>query len=155
GDCQLMGIELQRPSSDDPQRQAEFCGQLANAARQRFPGLSYFTTTLRQAVSASHNNWGGMLFDCFTAQSAFAPLQDGHWSPYPIFNIVDRVGAGDAYAAGLLYGLTNPEFNLQRTVEFATAASCLAHSIVGDFNFCSREEIEELMAGNTSGRVVR
>lgn len=68
---------------------------------------------------------------------------------------MDRVGGGDAFDAGLLYGLTHPDFTLQTSLEFATAASCLSHSVVGDCNFASREEIEDLMNGARSGRVVR
>ncbi|MCA9063903.1 MAG: sugar kinase [Planctomycetaceae bacterium] len=154
-DCQLVGINLTRPNSDHPDAQADFCRQLAETVTRQFPNVQYFSTTLRQAISASHNNWGGMLFETSTGTSVFSPLQNQQWHPYPIQNIVDRVGAGDAFAAGLLYGLTHSDFDLQRTIDFATAASCLAHSIVGDFNFSRLSEIEELMAGNTSGRVVR
>ena len=75
---------------------------------------------------------------------------------HQITSIVDRVGTGDAFTAGLLYAQTTPElFAAPVAIAFATAAGCLAHSIEGDFNFTSREEIESLMNGNSAGRVKR
>jgi 2-dehydro-3-deoxygluconokinase len=82
-------------------------------------------------------------------------LRDGVVQPWEIRNIVDRVGSGDAFAAGILFGLSQPAANLQDTIDFATAAGCLAHSISGDWNYVSRAEIEELMHGAGAGRVVR
>ena len=73
---------------------------------------------------------------------------------YEIENIVERVGAGDSFAAGLIYGLT--EFNdEQKSLEFATAASCLKHSICGDFNLSTKDEVIALMNGNSTGRIQR
>lgn len=120
-----------------------------------FPNLRMIATTLRENISASHNNWGAMLLDVASDTAYQAPLRNGRCEPYEIRSIVDRVGSGDAFDAGLLFGLTHPEFTLQTSLEFATAASCLAHSVVGDCNFASREEIEDLMQGARSGRVVR
>ena len=78
------------------------------------------------------------------------------YRPYEMRNIVDRVGGGDAFAAGLIYGLTNADFpSLQEALDFAVAASCLAHSVEGDFNFASRGEVESLAKGSASGRVIR
>ena len=111
--------------------------------------------TLRENISASHNNCGAMLLDVRSGMDYQSPLQCGHYQAYEIRSIVDRVGSGDAFDAGLLYGLTHPEFSVQSALEFATAASCLSHSVVGDCNFASRQEIEDLMNGATSGRVVR
>ena len=89
-------------------------------------------------------------------QACFAPMRNDQYVPYEIKNIVDRVGAGDAFAAGLIFALNDENLNEPaRALHFAVAASCLAHSIPGDFNFCSRAEIEALMAGSGSGRVVR
>ncbi|MEI7702297.1 MAG: hypothetical protein WCK86_21055 [Planctomycetia bacterium] len=68
---------------------------------------------------------------------------------------MDRVGSGDAFDAGILFGLTRDVFDPDYTIEFATAAGCLAHSIVGDWNYASQAEIEELMRGSGTGRVVR
>jgi 2-dehydro-3-deoxygluconokinase len=122
----------------------------------QFPNITRVATTLRQSFSASHNNWGAMLYDAASGQPHFAPRVDGRYSPYEIRNIVDRVGGGDAFAAGLIFALTCPDFaSLDDALRFAVAASCLAHSIPGDFNYTSREEVEALMGGSRSGRVVR
>jgi 2-dehydro-3-deoxygluconokinase len=127
----------------------------AEIARQ-FPNISRIAVTLRESVSASHNNWGGMLYDSSLDKAFFAPMRDGVYEPYQIRNIVDRVGAGDAFAAGLIFALMTPELCAPGTaVAFAAAASCLAHSVVGDFNYSTRGEVEALMKGSGSGRVVR
>jgi 2-dehydro-3-deoxygluconokinase len=98
-----------------------------------------------------------MLYDGATQQAYFAPMADGQYQPYQIKNIVDRVGGGDAFSAGLIYALTDDEFsqNFQDALDYAVAASCLCHSIQGDFNYSSREEVMSLMKGNASGRVKR
>ena len=129
--------------------------RMARLMAQAFPNLRMIATTLRENISASHNNCGAMLLDVRSGMDYQAPLQCGHYQAYEIRSIADRVGSGDAFDAGLLYGLTHPEFSVQSALEFATAASCLSHSVVGDCNFASRQEIEDLMNGATSGRVVR
>jgi len=130
-----------------------------DVARQiaaQFPNASRIAITLRESISASHNNWGAMLYDVASDQASFAPWRDGEYRPFEIRNIVDRVGGGDSFAAGLIFALTTPELSDPPTaVSFAVAASCLAHSIVGDINFNSRSEVEALMRGSGSGRVVR
>jgi 2-dehydro-3-deoxygluconokinase len=100
--------------------------------------------TLREPVSASVNLWSAIFRRC-----------DGLYRSrrYEI-QIVDRVGGGDAFAAGLIFGLLS-EYEPQRAIEFATAAACLKHSIPGDFNLVSREEVEQLLAGASSGLVNR
>lgn len=129
---------------------------VARQLLQQFPNVSRIGITLRESRSASHNNWGAMLFDSSRDEAYFAPLSDGHYEPYPIRNIVDRVGAGDAFAAGLIYRLITQDVDSGAdAVQFAAAASCLAHSIVGDFNFSTLNDIQALMTGSTSGRVVR
>lgn len=130
-----------------------------DVARQvagRFPNLSLIATTLRESVSASHNNWGAMLFDVQQDQASFAPEVDGQYQPYQIRNIVDRVGGGDAFAAGLLFALNHDDYPTHAdALRFACASSCLAHSVLGDFNFSSRSEVDALAGGSVSGRVVR
>lgn len=128
--------------------------QVARQVAERFPGLKYIATTLRESHSASHNSWGAMLFDVAADVPSYAPLSQGQYRPYEIRNIVDRVGGGDAFAAGLLFALQE-SLDATDAVAFAAAASCLAHSISGDFNFSSRAEVEALMGGAASGRVVR
>ncbi len=122
-----------------------------------FPNVSKVAITLRESYSASHNNWGAMLYDATAGNAVFAPLDaDGNYQSYEIKNIVDRVGGGDAFAGGLIFALTTPELSdAQTALKFAVAASCLKHSIKGDFNYSTRAEVEALMGGSASGRVVR
>jgi 2-dehydro-3-deoxygluconokinase len=130
---------------------------VADRIIERFPNVSRVAITLRESISADHNNWGGMLYDAASRQSHFAPLsRQGAYEPYEIRDIVDRVGAGDSFAAGLLYALNTAEFTApEKAIGFAVAASCLKHSVQGDFNYVTREEIAALMAGNATGRVQR
>lgn len=129
---------------------------VAREVVRQFPQIQLVATTLRQSLSASHNNWGAMLYDANQDAVCFAPQQGGDYQPYEIRNIVDRVGGGDSFAAGLIFGLICDDFpSAKEALEFAVAASCLAHSIEGDFNFSTRAEVEALAAGAASGRVVR
>ncbi len=122
-----------------------------------YPNVKQVAITLRESISASHNNWGAMFFDAKSDQAHFGPCDDqGNYCPYEIRAIVDRVGAGDSFAAGLIFALNTPELaEPSVAVRFATAASCLCHSITGDFNYNTREEVENLMHHGGSGRVVR
>lgn len=131
--------------------------EVARQVVSQFPNVRKVAITLRESLSATHNNWGGMLYDAELDEAYFAPLDNaGNYQPYQIKNIVDRVGGGDAFAGGLIFALTNPDLSdLQTAVKFAVAASCLKHSIQGDFNFSTRAEVESLMGGSSSGRVVR
>lgn len=125
---------------------------------ERFPRISRVAITLRESLSADHNHWGAMLYDAPAKQPFFSPLDDlGTYRPYEIRDIVDRVGAGDSFAAGLIHALHTPEYQVdcQKALAFAVAASCLKHSIKGDFNYVSRDEVLALMAGNATGRVQR
>jgi 2-dehydro-3-deoxygluconokinase len=117
---------------------------VARRLREMF-GLRYVSITLRESTSATVNGWSGMLFD---GERFFVSRK------YDIDYIVDRVGGGDAYSAGIIYGLLTGQ-DVQETVEFATAASCLKHSIPGDFNLVSFEEVLALMEGDGSGRIQR
>lgn len=102
--------------------------------------------TLRGSISASHNTWSGVLYD--GQQLYEAPT-------YQITHIVDRVGGGDSFMGGLIYGLLTYENDVQTALNFAVAASCLKHTIKGDFNMVTVEEVEKLMSGDASGRVSR
>lgn len=130
---------------------------VARQVVKQFPNLSKVAITLRESYSATHNNWGAMLYDAKSDKAVFAPLDaKGDYQSYEIKNIVDRVGGGDAFAGGLIFALTTPELaDPQTAVKYAVAASCLKHSIKGDFNYSSRSEVEALMGGSASGRVVR
>jgi 2-dehydro-3-deoxygluconokinase len=129
---------------------------VASQIAAQFPNVEYVAITLRESISASHNNWGAMLYDVKHATPHFAPLDHGTYKPYEIRDIVDRVGGGDSFGAGLIFALTTPELaEPSKAIGFAVAASCLCHSVVGDVNFTSRAEAEALAGGSSSGRVVR
>jgi len=124
---------------------AEFesvCSQLM----KRFPRAKKIIVTLRGSVNANHNTWGGVLYD---GNKLFASRR------YDITHIVDRVGGGDSFMGGLIYGLLTYTGDDRKALEFAVAASCLKHTIYGDFNQVSVEEVEKLMGGDASGRVSR
>jgi 2-dehydro-3-deoxygluconokinase len=131
-----------------------------DVARQivgRFPNVRRVAITLRESISASHNNWGALLFDAESGRTVVAPCDtEGKYEPYEIRNIVDRVGAGDSFAGALIFALGTAGLNSSKTaLRYAVAASCLKHSILGDFNYATRAEIEALMHGSGSGRVQR
>jgi 2-dehydro-3-deoxygluconokinase len=110
-----------------------------------FPRAKKVITTLRGSISASHNSWSGVLWD---GKKLFkAPT-------YQITDIVDRVGGGDSFMAGLIYGLLTYD-NDQDALNYAVAASCLKHTIKGDANLVTVDEVEKLMQGDASGRVSR
>ena len=124
---------------------AEFesvCRQL----QTRFPRAKKVIITLRGSINANHNTWSGVLYDgkeLFTAPT------------YNITHIVDRVGGGDSFMGGLIYGLISYPEDSRKALHFAVAASCLKHTIYGDFNQVTVEEVENLMKGDGSGRVSR
>jgi 2-dehydro-3-deoxygluconokinase len=118
------------------------CQELA----RRFPSLRLVAITLRGSLSASHNTWSAALWDGGTFYTGRV---------FDIVDIVDRVGAGDAFAAGLIYGLRACGDDRQRALDFAVAASCLKHTTYGDFNLASVAEVEKIMGGDVSGRVLR
>lgn len=113
---------------------------------KKFPRAKKVITTLRGSISASHNTWAGVMYD---GTKMFESTQ------YQITDIVDRVGGGDSFMGGLIYGLlTYPEDD-QNALDFAVAASCLKHTIKGDANLVTISEVEKLMGGDASGRVAR
>ncbi len=119
--------------------------KLTDEVLEKYPNLKRVAITLRESHSANYNDW-----------SAVMNNREEFWvsKKYEIYDIVDRVGAGDTFAAGLIYGLNN--FSSDRdALEFAVAASCLKHSIPGDFPILSVDEVLSLMKGGGSGRVVR
>ena len=157
-DCgDVLGIRAADTDVEAGKLDVERYPDVARQVTAQFSNISQVAITLRESLSASHNNWGGMLYVSQSDEVFFAPVDEaGQYQPYEIRSIVDRVGAGDSFAAGLIYALLNPAFSSSETaIRFAAAASCLAHSIPGDFNFSSRSEVESLMQGSGSGRVVR
>lgn len=110
-----------------------------------YPNMKMIAITLRESHSADWNGWAACLND-----------RDNFYvsKKYEIRDIIDRVGGGDSFAGGLIYGLNNYD-NKQQALEFAVAASCLKHSIIGDFNRVGASDVEKLMGGDGTGRVQR
>ncbi len=125
--------------------QAESYLSVLQQLMKMFPRAKKVITTLRGSISASHNSWSGVLWDGKTLFKA---------PTYQITDIVDRVGGGDSFMAGLIYGLLNFDDD-QKALNFAVAASCLKHTIKGDANLVTVSEVEKLMSGDASGRVSR
>ncbi len=124
---------------------AEAYRYVAEKLIERFPNLQKVAITLRGSLSASHNTWSGILY-------ADGEMYVG--PQYDIVPIVDRVGGGDSFCAGLIYSLITGK-SPQQAIDFAVAASCLKHTIHGDFNMVSVAEVEALLAGGGGGRVQR
>ncbi len=125
----------------DPQKYQALCEKVFEA----YPNLTHQAITLRESYSASHNGWSACLHN---GEDFFVSTH------YDITDIVDRVGGGDSFSAGLIYGLMSNMVD-EAALEFAAAASCLKHSIPGDANLVSVDEVEQLAAGEASGRVQR
>ena len=118
---------------------------VAEQLMARFPRCKKVAITLRGSINANHNTWGGVLYDGKTLWQS---------RRYDITHIVDRVGGGDSFMGGLLYGLLAYDTD-QEAIEFAAAASCLKHTILGDYNRVTVSEVEGLIKGGGSGRVSR
>lgn len=126
--------------------EAEAYHSVCKQLKERFPRAKKIITTLRGSISASHNTWAGLLYngaEFYTTRT------------YQITDIVDRVGGGDSFMGGLIYGLLTYGDDDQKALDFAVAASALKHTIYGDANLVSVEEVEKLMSGDGSGRVAR
>ena len=108
-------------------------------------GFKYVAITLRGSISANDNKWSAMLFDG----------KDYYFSKEYMIHIVDRVGGGDSFGGGLIYGLLNFASDKQKVIEYAVGASCLKHSVEGDYNMVSVDEVLKLIEGDGSGRVQR
>jgi 2-dehydro-3-deoxygluconokinase len=145
-DCQkAIGIELKRDPKRGPHGPEAF-GELAERVLEQFPNLERQAITLRESHSADHNGWSAVMHNR-------RELLSSHH--YEIRNIVDRVGAGDSFAAGLIYGLREYRHSDAMALYFAGAASCLKHSIPGDIHRVSVAEVLQLVSGDQSGRVQR
>ena len=116
---------------------------VAKQIQQSF-GINTVAITLRESMSASDNGWSAMLYKD----------EQAYFSKRYLIHLVDRVGGGDSFVGGLLYGLVN-NHEPQETLEFAVAASCLKHTIEGDFNQVMVDDVKKLMEGDGSGRVQR
>ena len=124
---------------------AEAYRSVSQQIMERFPKAQKVITTLRGSISANHNTWSGTLYD---GKKLYVGNQ------FDITHIVDRVGGGDAFMAGLIYGLLS-DMHDEAALNFGIASSCLKHTIHGDFNEVTVEEVEKIMGGDVSGRVSR
>ncbi len=149
-DCQrALGISIEsidwEERIDSGEIDIDKYRKLCDEVLSTYPNLKYQAITLRASYSADRNGWAACLYD----GDKF--LISKH---YEITDVIDRVGTGDAFAAGLIYGMNNSMPD-QEALEFAVAASCLKHSIPGDINLCSAEEVHQLLANGGSGRIQR
>ncbi len=135
-------VDITHGETMDAQAYLSVCKKL----KERFPRAKRIITTLRGSISASHNSWAGVLYN----GEEFLESRT-----YQITHIVDRVGGGDSFMGGLIYGLLTYKDDDQKALDFAVAASCLKHTIIGDANLVTIEEVEKLMGGDASGRVAR
>jgi 2-dehydro-3-deoxygluconokinase len=142
----VFGIKAPKADVVAGKVEAESYRHVCRGLLERFPNLKTVAITLRGSLSASHNTWSGVM----QHQGEFYTAPQ-----YDIIPIVDRVGGGDAFAGGLIYGLRKHASEPSQALRFAVAASCLKHSVLGDFNAVTAAEVEQLMAGDASGRVSR
>lgn len=145
-DCEkVFGLAAPNADVEGGKVEAEDYRVVVQQLMARFPNLKQVAITLRGSLSASHNTWSGILYD--GSELYVGPL-------YDITHIVDRVGGGDSFCGGLIYSLISG-YSPQQAIDFAVAASCLKHTIHGDFNQMSVSEVEALVKGGGSGRVQR
>lgn len=145
-DCQMaLGIHTESVDVHSGHLDTEQYRALTEKVLAAFPKLRKIAITLRESRSASHNGWSACLHD----RTEFYLSRH-----YEITHIVDRVGGGDSFAGGLIYGLLALP-SAKDALEFAVAASCLKHSIPGDFNRFTVDEVNQLLKGDGSGRVQR
>jgi len=141
----VFGITAEGVDVEAGQVEAAAYQSVCRQLMDRFGKLKKVAITLRGSISASHNEWSGVLYDG-------ERLYEG--KKYDITHIVDRVGGGDSFCGGLIYSLLSGKSD-QEAIEFAVAASCLKHSVYGDFNMVSVDEVEKLAGGPGTGRVQR
>lgn len=153
----VFGIHAENTAVESGRLDIQAYTGVAARLSAKFPKAKFVAITLRESISADHNNWGAMLYDCRAEKAHLAPLNaKGEYAPYEICDIVDRFGGGDSFCAGLLYALNTPEYAAPETaIRFAVAASCLKHTIKGDYNYATCAEVVSLMNGSASGRVKR
>jgi len=141
----VFGIEASNTDIEGGKLNADGYKDVAKKLGERFP-FKKVAITLRESISASDNIWSGMLYDC--------ALDKAYFSKKYAVHIVDRVGGGDSFGAGLIYAMRRGDSD-EKALSFAVAASCLKHSIEGDYNMVSLAEVEALVGGDASGRVQR
>jgi len=153
---QVLGIEARDTQVEGGQVDARAYPDVAREICRQFSNVSQVAITLRESFSASHNGWGAMLYESTDDAAYFAPLdEEGNYQPWQIRQIIDRVGGGDSFAAGLFFALLHEKQPPERAIATAVAASCLKHSIDGDMNYATAAQIAALAGGQATGRVQR
>jgi len=146
-DCQkCLGIEMET-GVDSGKLNVDMYKDLAKLVMDTYPNVKGLAVSLRESVSADHNNWSGVL-----------AIRDGGFyqsRKYSITNIVDRIGGGDSFGGSLIYGLRNFGGDYQKVIEFAIGGSALKHTTYGDFVRFGKEDVENLIAGSGNGRIQR
>ncbi|MGJ8667173.1 MAG: PfkB family carbohydrate kinase [Patiriisocius sp.] len=146
GDLDTAFFMLGKPKQDPNYQDEKSLPALYDKLFNQLPNLKTVATTLRYTVSASHQRIGGILYDGKRLYNAAIK---------EVTPVVDRVGSGDAFMGGLIYGLLTYEKDTQKALDFAVAACCLKHTISGDFNLVSIAEVEKMASGDGSGKVSR
>ncbi|AWG20672.1 2-dehydro-3-deoxygluconokinase [Flavobacterium faecale] len=146
GDIDTAYFMLGLDKVDPDYTKGELLPSLYDTIFKMCPDLKYVATTLRYSVSASHQRIGGVMYDGKKLYNA--AVQE-------VTPVIDRVGSGDAFMGGLIYGLNEEPLDEQRALNFAVAACCLKHTISGDYNLVTKPEIEKLLSGDFSGKVSR
>lgn len=146
GDIDTALFMLGKEKCNPDYKEVSSLPNLYNQLFELCPNLKQIATTLRYSLHKNHQQIGGILYD--KNQIYHTPVRD-------VIPVLDRIGSGDAFMGGLLYGLLNEAFDLQQTLDFAVAACCLKHTIKGDLNETTVDEIQKLLEGDTSGKVVR
>jgi len=151
----VLAINLENSGPNRELNQIAESLEISKMISEKYSSLRYVAMTLRESLSANHNRWGALLYDCEKDGSYYSPQQNGEYLPYEITDIVDRLGAGDSFAASLIFSLHESKLSLKHALNFSVAASCIAHTIKGDFNIVTAEEVKKLAEGDSLGRVVR
>lgn len=141
-----LGLRAGKSDIESAHLEEAAYAQVARTLKRTY-GFQAVAITLRESFSASHNGWSALMLD---NQDCLTPYRSRRYD----IQIIDRVGGGDSFAAGLIYGLLTKS-DTQQALEYAVAASCLKHSIPGDFNLSTAAEVEKLAGGSGSGRVER
>ena len=146
-DCQkCLGIELET-GVDSGKLNTDMYKDLAKIVMDKYPNVKALAVSLRESISADHNNWSGVL-----------SIRDGGFyesRKYSITNIVDRIGGGDSFGGSLIYGFRNFDNDYQKIIEYAIGGSALKHTTYGDYVRFTKEDVLNLIAGSGNGRIQR
>ena len=146
-DCQkCLGIKMET-GVDSGKLNVDMYKDLAKIVMDTYPNVKALAVSLRESVSADHNNWSGVL--------AYRDGDFHHSRTYAITNIVDRIGGGDSFGGSLIYAFRHFPDDRQKIIEYAIGGSALKHTIYGDFVRFTKDDVENLIAGSGNGRIQR